>query len=99
MRISRALLVIPVLVVGLSGCEALKGGKFSIADAQAAAVKACSFLPTANTVANIIAAGSPALNTASAIGDAICAAIAPKAGVGAGKPTVVGVPIEGQRVN
>lgn len=95
----KALFVVPVLVVGLSGCQYLQGGKFSIADAQAAAVKVCSFLPTANTVANIIAAGSPALNTASAIGDAICAAIAPKAGAGAGKPTVAGVVVEGQRVN
>lgn len=95
----RALFVVPVLVVGLSGCQALQGGKFSIADAQAAAVKVCSFLPTANTVANIVAAGSPTLNTASAIGDAICAAIAPKAGAGAGKPTVAGVAVEGQRVN
>ena len=95
----KALLVVPGLIVGLSGCESFKSGKFSIADAQAAAVKVCSFLPTANTVANIIAAGSPALNTASAIGDAICAAIAPKAGAGAGKPTVAGVVVEGQRVN
>lgn len=95
----RKLLLAAILVVGLSGCQYLQGGKFSIADAQAAAVKVCSFLPTANTVANIIATGSPALNTASAIGDAICAAIAPKAGTDAGKPTVAGVPVEGQRVN
>jgi len=92
MRVS--LLLASALAIG--ACSTT--GKPSIADAQAAAVKACSFLPTANTVANIIAAGSPALGTASAIADAICAAIAPKAGAGAGRPTVAGVPIDGQRV-
>lgn len=106
MRASLAAARRPVAIVGLllSSTVALgacqnTGGKFTIADAQAVAVAACSFLPTASTVANIIAAGSPQLNTATAVGNAICAAVAPKAGTSAGKPTVAGVPVEGQRVD
>jgi hypothetical protein len=42
---------------------------------QAATVEACSFLPTAASVANILAANNPTLITAEGIALAICTAI------------------------
>jgi len=102
MRIQRVLPLAPILALGLGGCAEVKAlfeGGPTAAEVQALTVKACSFAPTANTVGNIIAQGVPALRTAQAIADAICLAVAPKAGVEAGKPTVAGVPVEGVRVN
>jgi hypothetical protein len=85
------------LALALTNCAGME--KPSVGDVQSVAVKACAFLPTAETVVKIIDAKSPALTTSAAIASAICAAIAPKAGPGAGKATVAGVPIEGLRVN
>ena len=42
------------------------------ADVQQAAVQACGFLPTASTVASILTAGNPAVDTAASIASAIC---------------------------
>jgi hypothetical protein len=92
------LLLLPLLALALGGCSMLEK-KPTIGDVQSLAVGVCAFLPTAETVAKILAAGSPALATSSAIANAICSAIAPKAGSGSGKATVAGVPIEGLRVN
>ena len=64
-------------------------------------VDACGFLPTAATVANIIAAGNPSMMTATAIAGAICAAVTPKPpimGLMEAVPMVNGVPIEGHFV-
>lgn len=63
-------------------------------------VKACSFLPTAATVGNIIAAGNPQLLTATAIATAVCTAVSSRAnstvmGLVAAEPMVAGVKIEG----
>lgn len=92
-----------------SGCAEVKalfqGGptieeaKAVIAKVKEGTAKVCKFEPLDSVVANIVAAGSPALGTVNAIVDAICAAVAPKASVDAGKPTVAGVVIEGRRVN
>jgi hypothetical protein len=82
-----------------TGCASLNSsGSPSVGDVQSLAVKACSFLPIAETVKTIIDVKSPALNTSAAIASAICEAISPKAGPGAGKASVAGVPIQGLRV-
>ncbi len=96
----KRILAVSTLALALGGCGVLgKDGGPSIGDVQSIAVKACAFLPTAETVGKIIAANSPALNTSAAVASAICAAIVPKAGPGAGRATVAGVPIEGLKVN
>lgn len=67
------------LCVGLAGCQTAgsttPGAVDPIAQVQAAAQTACRFLPTAATVASIIAAANPALSTAGAVAQAICSAV------------------------
>lgn len=73
-----------------------------IANTQADAVTACSFMPDVATISAIFATGNPALQTGAAIASAICAAVAPHA---AGALTamdnsvpgakVAGVPVKG----
>jgi len=65
----------------LGGCQSTStGGGISdpsgiIAQVQALARGACRFVPTAATVAEILAAGNPAVSTASAVAGAVCAAV------------------------
>ena len=73
-----------------------------IANAQAEAVKLCSFVPDAATVAAIFAANNPALQSGAAIAIAICESItkAPTASPD-GSVTgavVAGVPVKGHYV-
>ncbi len=99
------LLTLPLLAaLTLGGCATNAGGGFDISAVQNATVAACRFLPTASTVANIIAAGNPLLATAEAIAAAICAAVLPTAPAplppvlarrGVVVPTVNGVVIHG----
>jgi hypothetical protein len=68
-----------------------------------ATVRVCGFLPTVGTVANILAAGNPALMGATAIAGAICAALTRKKSMAAlygdgGVATVEGIVIEGEWV-
>jgi hypothetical protein len=49
----------------------------TIAAVQNAAIVACQFAPTAETVAALIAANNATVTTASAVAAAICAAVAP----------------------
>jgi hypothetical protein len=62
--------------VALAGCSLLpwQGGDVNaqVAEVQELCKKACSFLPTAQTVAAIISAGDPTVAGASAIAKAIC---------------------------
>lgn len=66
-------------ITSLAGCATVPGtgnpASFDefIKNAQAWAVRACGFVPTAATVANIFAAGQ--FTTYIAIGDAICKAV------------------------
>lgn len=100
------------LAFSLAGCAAV-GTTGSVSptslvtfeqDVQAAAVQACGFLPTAETVAGIIATGNPIVSTAGAVANAICDAVLPaKAAHAAGKPmaiipTVAGVIVHGKFV-
>lgn len=70
----------------LSGCGTLGIGTPTetpinvndiLSKARDAAIAACGFAPAIATIANIIAVGNPGVMTASAIGAAVCAAIAP----------------------
>lgn len=77
-----------------------------IANAQADAVKICSFVPDAAAIAAIFNTGNAAVQTGSAIAAAICAAVAPPtaSSVAPGTrtippgATVAGVPISGHFV-
>ena len=85
----------------MAACATTPGGTgISVASVQSAAVLACSFQPTADTVAGILAVGNPAIATAEAVAAAICAAVTGKAAKrGAAVPTVAGVPVKGSFVH
>jgi hypothetical protein len=80
-------------------------GGVTVQQIQDAAVKACKFVPTAQTVAGIIASffpgGSAANDVVSVVVNSICSAIAPTAAQAkfgprrAGPPTVAGVRVQG----
>ncbi len=74
----RKLLLAPALAgaVVLSACATAGTGSVTIQDVQNAAVAACSFLPTADSVAALLNANG-AIMTAAAIAKLICAAITP----------------------
>lgn len=95
-----------IMLVGglaLGGCSTTGGlAGLSAASVQQLAVSICGYLPTAATVAAILAAGNPAINTIEAAASAICAAVAPVA-TASGKlrattPTVAGVVVHGRFV-
>ncbi len=84
--------------ITIGGCAS--GGGSSVSSIQQAAVIACGFLPTAKTVADILAAGNALVSTVDAVASAICAAVGTKnARRGGGVPTVAGVVIHGKFVN
>ena len=111
-------LLMPAVIAGslLAGCSTGPNGQPTInipqisqADVTNAAIKICSFVPAAETVANLIVAalssGIPGLQTATGIATAICQAVltnapAPTAQLRhrriATPATVLGVPIKGQ---
>lgn len=65
----------PFVIFG--GCATTSGtGGITVQEVQGAAVAACSFLPTAASVANLLSA-APAVATAESIAAIICAAISP----------------------
>lgn len=81
----RKLAIAAALASALSfgGCATVPGGvgggTDTISQVQQIAATVCFFVPTAATIAGILAAGNPALQSASAIATAICNAItAPK---------------------
>jgi hypothetical protein len=96
------LLPVPVLAAAMLLGACTSSGQFTnitIESVQQAAVNACKFLPTAKTVTDIIASGVPGLSTATAIGDAICAAVLPSNQASrAATPqaaSIGGIPIQG----
>lgn len=103
----RMLLLAAASSLALAGCtttDPVTGETIQIESVQSAATAGCQFLPTAETVADIIASGDPRLTTASAIARAICAALAPAAPAGIATlfkapPTVNGVVIRGAPVD
>jgi hypothetical protein len=65
--------------ISLGGCTTT--GQFDlttfITQVQGATSQLCAFIPTAETVATILAAGDPLVATAGAVADAICKAFGP----------------------
>lgn len=90
------LTIAAVGALALGGCDKTTG-KLDLTGAQNLAVQICGFLPTAQTVANIFASGSPALDTAGEVANAICQAVNTPRATGQ-KPVVAGVVVEGSRV-
>lgn len=76
------LVTVAGLALSLGACATLQsplGNSNTIIKIQNAAIAACAFLPTAQTIASILAANDPKLATAEAVAAAICAAIQPTA--------------------
>lgn len=102
----RIALLSAVVGLALAGCTTVDPGTGEdvvVNDVRSAAKAACRFLPTAETVAEIIATGDPRLSTASAIARAICAALDPQTPAGImtlykAAPTLNGVVIRGEFV-
>lgn len=97
----RKMLVIAALAMSLGGCATTGGAggtQAIITQIQQVATQACGFLPTANTVAAILAAaaGVPGAATGvEAIAAAICSQMTKPAAAKRGAPMVYGVPITG----
>jgi hypothetical protein len=99
------LLVIPLVGALLLGGCTTTGTSTSTADIIAqvrqTTVAVCGFLPTIDTVAQILAAGNPSVMIAGTIANAICAAVTattPPARRRGAVPTVSGVVIHGRFV-
>jgi hypothetical protein len=91
----------------LGGCATATGGGTgdsggitgAIAQVQQITQTICGFVPTATTIANIFAAGNPALQSATTIANAICGAVTSKTATLRGAtPMVAGVKVQGQFV-
>lgn len=93
----------------LGGCATFGGGGTApnwdalVTQVQQAAAAVCSFVPTAQTVLDILSLGHPAFATASQIAGAICASVsaprqARRAGESPAPPTVGGVVVRGRFV-
>ncbi len=59
-------------VLGLFGSPPITGDPTKVAQIQAQVVKACGFLPMAETVVAILAQGNPAVLTVAAVATSIC---------------------------
>lgn len=92
----RKIAIIGLAALALTACDKTTG-KLDLTGAQNLAVQICGFLPTAQTVANIFATGSSALDTASEVATAICSAVNTPRSAGT-KPVVAGVVVEGSKV-
>lgn len=103
MRLTRSVLALAGLLAGtsLTACALPPGGLPLIDQIQQAVTTACDFLPTAETVADLLLGDWPVADQVTAIATAICDAIGSPSPMGrssiapAGPPIVQGVPIEG----
>jgi len=95
----RKFMLAGAVALSLGGCAGVDTATV-ISQVQQATVLACGFLPTATTVANILAAGNPAVSAVSAVATAICTAVTSK-GVrrGGAIPNVNGVDVHGRFVS
>lgn len=67
--------------------------------AQQVATQICGFVPTINTITNILSLGNPTLTTATSIAQAVCSAVTQRsARRNAPRPNVQGVIVEGHFV-
>lgn len=102
----RMLFIAAAAMLSLAACTTTDpntGEQIAITDVQSGAKAACRFLPTAETVADIIATDDPRPATASAIARAICAALDPQTPAGImtlykAAPTLNGVVLRGEFV-
>lgn len=105
----RKLILAAAIGLTLAGCETTMTAEkiaTAIAQIRAATVAACGFLPTVDTVANIVAADNSSVQRASQVANAICQAVSPLNAAAADrriaqtvtKPTVNGVVIKGKWV-
>ncbi len=99
---NKIFMLIPAAALSLSACVTTSGGGL-IDQVRSIALTVCSFVPTAETIAAILAKNSPGLTTASQVANAICAAVtmpAPSPGLSArpAAATVTGVKIDGEFV-
>ena len=102
----RMLLLAAAASLALAGCtttDPATGETTKVTDVQSAARATCRFLPTAETVADLLEVDDSRFTTASAIAAAICAALNPQTPAGVmtlfkAAPTVGGVVIRGQYV-
>lgn len=104
--------VLATLAVAASLAACNPPSQTLLTQAQTVALQTCSFLPTADTIASIVAQGNAAISTAEQIGNAVCAAIrgsgvAPTPATalldatpppGTPKPQVLGVQVHGRFV-
>jgi hypothetical protein len=77
MKFVKSLLLLSAFA--LAGCATTGGTTITVAQVEAAAVTACSFLPTAATVAALITA-NPNVATAEQLAAALCSLASAKAG-------------------
>jgi hypothetical protein len=105
----RNILLASAMALSLSACNETDVATVET-QAQQAAMLACAFLPTIDTVAAIIATKNPAVTTGEQIGSAICAAVqnSPAGAIAStapaallsptapSPPVVLGVPIHGR---
>jgi len=104
----RKVLAVSLVALHLSGCAAQTQATIDtiVATARKYAVAYCGYQPTINTVANIIRAGDPLIQTAEAVANAICTAVTAPAPVGVAAlsssarpvPMVAGVVVKGKFV-
>jgi hypothetical protein len=86
--------------MALAACATTGSGDITVQDVQGAAVAACSYLPTAASVASLLNANG-AIMTAEAIAQVICAAVTTTQSAklrGAPGPVTVTVQINGKPV-
>lgn len=87
--------------LALSGCVTAEQVEGKIDQVRSYTKIGCAFVPTVATVAKILAAGNPLIDTAKGVADAICTSVttAPLAdGPGDRIPRVNGIVVKGQFV-
>lgn len=89
-------LALMVTACATTGGQILPTSLPTVTDVQAAAVKVCSFLPTAETITSILGLNDPALASVTSIADAICNAINSRSARAGAAPYVKGVRIKGR---
>lgn len=90
--------IIAFVALALAACSGTDLAA-TITSVQKTTMGACSYLPTATTIANIFAAKSAGLTTIETVAAAICKAAKPTiSALAATKPEVAGIVIEGEFV-
>ena len=99
----RKVLAVSVVALCLGSCTPQQQATLDtvVAQARKISVAVCGFLPTVSTVANIIRAGDPLIQTSEAVANAICGAVTQPQSLMIGPrpvPVVAGVVVKGKFV-